>query len=109
MAEAETPSHRLPVPVIILVVWEALAALSFLFPIISPMRVTCFFGYFVRGWRMVALVLVFSALSTTAAWLIYKMRLAGWTIALWKLLFFGASTAVSLASGSMSRLFVEMG
>ncbi len=105
---AGAPSRRLPVPVIILVVWEALGAASALFCLIWPMHVTCLFGYVVRGWGMIALMLVFSALSAVAAWLIYRLRLAGWTIALLKLLFFGASSGVSLASGSMSQLFVEM-
>lgn len=104
-----TRSRRLPVPVIILVVWEALAAISVWSFLISPMRATCLFGYIVRGWPTIVIMVVFSVLSAAAAWLIYRVRLAGWTIAFWKLLFFGASTGVSLATGSMSRLFVEMG
>lgn len=106
-AEAGDSSRRLKVPVIIMVVWEAFSALSFLFLTILPMHIACLFGYIVRGWTTVALMLVFSGLSAAAAWLIYKMRLAGWTIAFWKLLFYGSSAAVSLVSGSMSRLFVE--
>jgi hypothetical protein len=108
-AEAGDSSRTLTVPVIIMVVWEALSALSLLFTLILPMHIACFFGYIVRGWTTVALMLVFSGLSAAAAWLIYKMRLAGWTIAFWKLLFFGSSAVVSLASGSMSRLFIEVG
>lgn len=106
-AEAGDSSRRLKVPVIIMVVWEAFSALSLLFTLILPMHIACFFGYIVRGWTTVALMLVFSGLSAAAAWLIYKMRLAGWTIAFWKLLFYGSSAVVSLVSGSMSRLFVE--
>lgn len=105
---AGAPSRKLPVPVFILVVWETFAAVSTGIVLFSPLHFTTLFGYIVRGWQMVALMLVFSALSAAAAWLIYRKRLAGWTIAVWKLLFFGASAGVSLATGSMSRLFVEI-
>ena len=108
-AAAETSLHKFPVPVVVMVVWEALGAFSAWSFLIAPVRATCLFGYIVRGWTMIAVMLVFSLLSAVAAWLIYRKRLAGWTIALWKLLFFGASTSVSLASGSMSRLFAEVG
>jgi hypothetical protein len=107
-AAGEASSRKLPVPVIILVLWEALGAVSAWVVFLSPVHVTCLFGYVVRGWPMIAVMLVFSALSAAAAWLIYRVRLAGWAIALWKLLFFGASAGVSLATGSMSRLFVEI-
>jgi hypothetical protein len=106
---AETPSRKLPVPVILLVVWEALGAVTVLSTFFLPLHATILFGYVVRGWKAVAILLAFSALSAIAAWLIYKLNHAGWVIALLKLLFFGASALVSLASSSMSRLFVEMG
>lgn len=102
-------SQALPTQVIIMVVWESLAAISVWSFLFSPMRATCVFGYIVRGWTMILIMVGFSALSVVAAWLIYKMLLAGWTLAFWKLLFFSASTGVSLATGSMSRLFGEMG
>ena len=108
-AAGAVSSRKLPVPVIILGAWEALAAVSALFPLVSPVRATCLFGYVVRGWTAVAVVVAFSALSAAAAWLIYRMRLTGWNISLLKLLFFGVSTVLSLASGSMSQLLVEMG
>lgn len=108
LAVVDASSRKLPVPVIVLIIWEATAAVSAWVVIFSPMQVTSLFGYIVRGWPVIALMLAFSVLSAASAWLIYKMQLAGWTIALWKLLFFGASAGVSLATGSMSRLFVEM-
>ncbi|HXH51529.1 MAG TPA: hypothetical protein VNM47_19495 [Terriglobia bacterium] len=104
-----TPSRELPVPVILLVVWEALGAISMWPLLISPVRTTFLFGYILRGWTVVVLMLAFSALSAAAAWLIYRKRLAGWTISFWKLLFFGASAGVSFLTGSVFRLFVEMG
>ncbi|HKT11476.1 MAG TPA: hypothetical protein VJW77_06570 [Terriglobia bacterium] len=107
-ATAAASSNKLPVPVIILVVWESFAAVSSCVVLFSPLHVTSLFGYIVRGWPVVALMLVFSVLSAAAAWLIYRKRLAGWTIAVCKLLFFAASAGVSLATGSMSRLFAEV-
>ena len=107
-AVADASWRKLPVPVFILVAWETFAAVSSCVVIFSPLHVTTLFGYILRGWAMVALMLVFSLLSAAAAWLIFRKRLAGWTIAVWKLLFFGASAGVSLATGSVSRLFVEI-
>lgn len=108
-APAATLSRKLPIPVIVLVVWESLGAISMLPLLIFPVRATFLFGYTLRGWTAVVLMLSFSALSAAAAWLIFRRRLAGWTISFWKLLSFGASAGVSLATGSVSRLFVEMG
>lgn len=56
-----------------------------------------------------AIMFALSALSALTAWLIYRMRLAGWNISLIKLLFFGTSGIVSFASGSMPKLMAEMG
>ena len=106
---AGPPARKLPVPVTILVIWEAFGAVSALLSLIWPMHVTFLFGYVIRGWTMIALVLVFSAMSGAAAWLIYKVRMTGWILALLKVLFFGASTGVSLATGGMSRLLVKTG
>lgn len=104
----QSPGRKLPVPVIILAVWETISALSGLMVLAAPLAVTAFFGHVIRGWEAVACMLVFSALSGLAAWLIYQVRFAGWMLALIKLLFFGASSLVSFANGAMARASVQM-
>lgn len=105
---AEVSSRGLPALVIVIVIWELIGATSVLGALASPVRVTVLFGYIVHGWKTIAIMVFFSALSAAAARLAYKRKMAGWNIAFAKLLFFGASAAVSLASGSFTGLISEI-
>jgi MFS family permease len=105
-AAAPAPSAGFPLPLIILMVWEALGTLG-VFSLLT-FHVTVVFGWAVHGGPMLVLVLAHSVLSAAAAWFVYKRRLIGWHIALWKAGFWGASTVVTLTSHNLDKVFSQV-
>jgi hypothetical protein len=102
------PSPRLPVPLAILAVWEALSALSVLAILIIP--ATLVFGVVIRGLPASLIFLAHSLLSAYAAWTIYRQQLIGWTVSLFKIVFWTVSALVTaLRRPDMAALFREMG
>ncbi len=84
-----------PVPLGILLVWEALSSFAVLAMLIIP--ATLVFGFVVRGPAAVLVYLAHSILSGYAAWSIYRQKLIGWYIALLKAAFWVVSMMVTYA------------
>jgi hypothetical protein len=107
-AGGEALSPRLPVPLAILAVWEALSALAVLAILIMP--VTFLFGVVLRGLPASLVFLAQSLLSAYAAWTIFHQQLIGWKVSLFKTVFWTVSMLVSaLRHPDMTALFREMG
>jgi hypothetical protein len=113
-AQVATPSAEgtsapgLPVPLVILGVWQGLGALSLL--AIMFFRVTFVFGVILHGAAAVLVLLTYSALSGYAAWAIFRQKLIGWQIAL----FFAGFGAINMLvtyvrHPDMLQLYREMG
>ncbi len=103
----ELPTSYVPVPVIILAIWEGLgvfAVLAFL-----VVRVTVVFGVVLHGPAAFLVLLVHSALGGYAAWLIYRRKLLGWAIALFKTVFWTASAVTTFAGHDVLQIYREMG
>jgi len=69
----------LPVPLVILGVWQALGVLSLL---TSSMRADPVFGVVLRGMAAFLVVLARAVLDGYAAWAIFRQQLIGWQVAL---------------------------
>ncbi len=103
----ELSASKVPVPVIFLATWEGLgvfAVLAFL-----VVRVTVVFGVVLHGPVAFLVLLVHSALGGYAAWLIYRRKLLGWAIALFKTVFWTASAVTTFAGHDVLQLYREMG
>jgi len=103
-----TPAPGVPVPLVILGVWQGLGALS-VFAIMF-MRVTMVFGFILHGAAAILVLLTQSVLSGYAAFAIFRQKLIGWKIALF---FAGYGTISMLATyvrrPDMLQLYKEMG
>jgi hypothetical protein len=98
----------LPVPLIILGVWQALGVLSVL--AVLFMRVTFVFGVVLHGAAAVLVLLSQSVLSGYAAWAIFRQKLIGWQIALTLASFWTVSTLVTFVrKPDLLQLYREMG
>lgn len=87
---------ELPAAVVVLTVCEGLGAAAVLGVLVAPVAIV--FGFMIHGWKAAVVMLAHSALSGTAAWLIFRQNPVGWTIATVKTLVWGASTLVTLAT-----------
>lgn len=104
----EAPTPGLPIPLLILGAWESFTALS-VFPSVF-FHVTIMFGIVLRGAAAVLVLLTYSLLSGSAAWMIFRQRIIGWQIALFKTGFFAISALVTyLHSPDIVQVFREMG
>lgn len=101
----ETKSNRLPIPLVILAIFEAFGSISVLYILAFPTVLA--FGFIIHGSKAVLIGLGYSLLSGIAAWLIYKRRTAGWNIAFFKALLGGSSMAVSWLAPNVSQLFIQ--
>jgi hypothetical protein len=104
----ETPAPGLPVPLIILGVWQGLGVLS-VFAIMF-FRVTFVFGVILHGAAAILVLLTYTVLSGYAAWSIFRQKLIGWKIAL----FFAGFGAINMLvtfvrQPDMLQLYREMG
>jgi len=107
-ATAGPPAPALPVPLAILGVWEALGAFSVL--AILFMQVTFVFGVVLHGAAAILVLLTHSVLCGYAAWSIFRQKLIGWKIALFKAGFWTTSMLVTyLRHPELLQLFKEMG
>jgi hypothetical protein len=106
-AVAAAPQPGLPVPVAILVVWEALGSFAFFSVLIRP--VTVLFGVVIRGFPAVLVMIAYSLVAGLAAWLIYHRDYAGWALATLKAGFGLASGIVTFAGRDLMQLFQDMG
>lgn len=103
----ELPASKVPVPVIILAIWQGLGIFTvFTFLLV---RATVVFGVVLHGPAAFLVLLAFSALSGYAAWLIYQRKLVGWAIALFNAVFWTASTIATFVGHDLLRIYREMG
>jgi hypothetical protein len=103
-----TAARGLPVPLVILGVWQGLGALSIF--LILFMRVTLVFGVILHGVAACLVILAFSMLSGAAAWAIFQRRLIGWQICLFNTILGTTSMVVTLARRpDWMQLYREMG
>jgi hypothetical protein len=101
-------ARGLPVPLAILVVWEALSAFSVFAILIMP--VAFLFGVVLHGMAASFVLLTHSLLSAYAAWTIFRQQLIGWQVSLFKTGFWTISMLVSAARHpDMTSLFRDMG
>ncbi len=84
-----------PVPLAILLVWEALSAFAVFAMLIIPAAIM--FGFVVRGFAVGLVFLAHSILSGYAAWTIYRRKILGWYISLFKAAFWTISMMVTYA------------
>jgi hypothetical protein len=103
-----TAARGLPVPLVILGVWQGLGALSIF--LILFMRVTLVFGVILHGVAACLVILAFSMLSGVAAWAIFQRKLIGWQICLFNVILGTTSMVVTLARRpDWMQLYREMG
>jgi len=103
---ATAPS--LPIPLVILVVWQGFAAFSFLAVLFMP--TTIVFGVVVRGAAAFLVYLAHSVLCGYAAWAIFRKKLVGWQIALFTTSFWAVSWLVgTIRRPNLLQLLREMG
>jgi len=103
-----TPAPGLPIPLAILVVWQALAAFSVFAVLLA--RVAIVFGVVLHGAVAFLVLLTHSVLSAYAAWAIFRQKLIGWQIALFTTSFWTISWLVCyLRRPDLLQLFREMG
>jgi hypothetical protein len=102
LAQAATPAAGceadktgLPVPLAILGGWEALSAFSVFVALFMPMTIV--FGFVVHGITAFLVFLAHSILSGYAAWFIFRQKLIGWKISLFKTGFWTISMLVTYA------------
>ncbi len=100
----ELPASKVPVPVIILAIWQGLGVFAFLW-----VRATVVFGAVLHGQAAFLVLLAHSALSGYAAWSIYRRKLVGWAIAMFNAVFWTASTVTTFAGHDLLRIYREMG
>ncbi len=105
-APVAVPARAFPLPLIVLIVWEALGVLGSF----SMMRLsgTVVFGVALRGGAVVGLVLTSAALGGLAAWLMYQRKLLGWQIALVKVLFWLTSSLVTMATRNVDEIYAQL-
>jgi hypothetical protein len=106
--EGGVAAPGLPVPLIILGVWQGLGVFSML--AIMFFRVTFVFGVILHGAAAILVLLTYSVLSGYAAWAIFRQKLIGWKIAL----FFAGFGAINMLvtyirQPDMLQLYREMG
>lgn len=97
---------EIPVPLVILGLWEGWQALS-VFGFIL-VRATVLFGVVVHGAAAFLTLLLYSALSGYAAWLIFHRKLAGWGIALFTTVFWTASAVALFFRHGVTQLSREL-
>jgi hypothetical protein len=103
-----TPAPGLPVPLVILVVWQGFSAFSMLGALLVPAAVV--FGVVVRGAGAFLVFLTHSVLSGYAAWAIFRQKLIGWQVALFTTSFWAISWLVgSVRRPNLLQLLREMG
>ena len=103
-----TPSPALPVPLVILVVWQGFSAFSIFAALL--MRVAILFGVVVHGATASLVFLTHCVLSGYAAWAIFRRKLIGWQIALFTTSFWAISCLVgSVRRPNLLQLLREMG
>jgi hypothetical protein len=99
---------RLPIPLVILVVWQGFAALSFLAVLFMPAVIV--FGVVLRGTAAYLVFLAHSILCGYAAWAIFRKKLIGWQIALFTTSFWAVSWLVgTVRRPNLLQLLREMG
>jgi len=107
-AAAGIPAPSLPIPLAILGVWEAFGAFS-MFAVLF-MRVTMVFGVVLHGAAAVLVMLSYSVLSGGAAWFIFRQKLIGWKIALFKTGIWTISLIVTcLRNPDLLQMYRQMG
>ena len=98
----------LPIPLVILGVWQGMGVFTIFAALIMP--VTFFFGYVVRGAGAILILLGYSVLSGYASWSIFHQRLIGWKICLFAAAFGTVSLVISFARyPDMMKLYQMMG
>ncbi len=102
-----SPPFRLPVPLLIVAVFEAFGVTTVLWMMARPAALV--FGFLVHGWEAILVGLAYSIFSGAAAWLVYKRRLAGWNIAFIKALVSGSSLGLSLLVESTGGILTRPG
>lgn len=107
-AEPRTTGSGVPVPVVILAIWQGLGALSVFFILFLRPPTAVLFDVVLHGAAAYLFFLVYSVLCGVAAWLIYRRNFTGWAMALLIDLFFMASTVAMLAGHALPRLYAEV-
>jgi hypothetical protein len=103
-----SPAHGLPVPLVILGVWQALGVSTVLITLFLPVAIV--FGVILHGAAAVLIFLTYSVLSGYAAWSIFRQKLIGWQIALLNAGFWTISMVVTcLRHPDLLQLYREMG
>lgn len=100
-------ASQVPVPVLILAIWEALGTSAFVSLLF--IRATVIFGVVIYGLGAIFLMIGYSVLNGIVAWLIYRQRFMGWAIAIGKNFFWIASTLVTLAVHDLLEIYRQMG
>ncbi len=101
------PAPKLPVPVIILVAWEALGTCAFLGVLIHPAALL--FGKLILGFPAVLIMLAYSLVAGMSAWLMYHREFAGWALATFKAGFSLVSGVASFWGRDWMQLYRDMG
>jgi hypothetical protein len=102
------PAPGLPIPLVILVVWQGFAASSFL--VVLYMPATIVFGVVLRGAAAFLVSLAQSVLCGYSAWAIFRRKLIGWQIALFTTSFWTISWLVCcVRRPNLVELAREMG
>jgi MFS family permease len=104
---AKIPASAMPVPVIIVLVWEGLGVFGLVFFFIFPVAVIL--GVVLQGLGAFLVLFAQSALSALAVWLIYRRDFLGWAVAFFKIVFWTTSAVVTFAGHDLMQLYYQMG
>ncbi len=96
-------SSGVPVPIIILTIWQGFGAVTLLSYLFLKSMVA--FGVVLHGAPGLLVALACSAVSVYAAWLIYHRKFAGWMIALCYAVFWTAGSVVTFAGHDVSSIY----
>jgi hypothetical protein len=104
----EAAAPGLPIPLVILVVWQAFTAFSIFAVLFMPVAIV--FGVVLRGAAAFLVFLTQSVLCGYAAWAIFRKKLIGWKIALFTTSFWAISWLVCcVRRPDLLELLREMG
>jgi hypothetical protein len=107
IAAAELSTFGIPVPVVILAIYQGLGMFA-VFALLFA-KSTVLFGHVLHGFWALLVLLTYSIVSGYAAWAIYQRKFAGWAIVLFYTIFGLASAIVTLTTHDIMQIYREMG
>jgi hypothetical protein len=94
-----------PLPVLALCLWMLFGVPMLLLMPVTGHSVMPFFGTFLTGFPCTAFCLIFAAIWSYAAWLLYRLKPQGWWLILIAMIVFMASSLLTFARHDMLELY----